>query len=885
MVSAHAQTDWTGATSSDWFIPGNWTAGVPTTGTSANIDTESLHPTVVETPGGRALNLSVDGTGMLAIQHGGTLADSFGTVGNLPGGVGTVTVTGLNSNWSNAGGVVIGGEGTGTLMIKDHGTVNSGAGASVGLTVGSIGAVTVTGPGSTWINGPSGGLNIGAFGTGTLTIANGGTVINDTPNTSNIGEFAGSRGTVTVTGAGSTWGNSLGVNIGRLGTGTLTIADGGIVNGPIMIATNPGSIGTLNIGAGAGSPAGAPGTLNAPSVAFGGVGTGTGTINFNHTSADYVFAPAISGGGTVNVLAGTTILTGANTYFGATNVNAGTLRAGAMNTFSSSAATTVASGGTLDLNGFGQTLNSLTNGGLVNMGTGTAPGTAFFVTNYTGTGGTIAMNTVLGGDGSPSDTLRTRFTATGNTLLRITNAGGLGAETVADGIRVVQAVRGTTAPGAFTLAAGEVRAGFFDYRLFRGGLDPSVSPNDWFLRSAFALVPIDPSTPLVPLGPSLPGNPSVPLLPLGPSLPSTPPPDPLPPGVEFPIIGPELATYGVVQPLARQLGLSILGALDDRMGDTYEPDGCAVAPAVGPDSLPTRKGSAPGPCPLFSPAAWGRFFGQTLDNHYQAFADPRASGNMGGFQGGLDLLRGSLIAGQYERAGLYGAFGDSSVDVNGLATNPAATAYSLQRTGSLNLNAWSVGGYWTHVGPTGWYLDTVLQGTWYGGSASTQFAKLDTNGKGFIASLEGGYPFSWPQLGPGFVIEPQGQILWQKVSFGQRNDGLGDVALGDTTGPSGRIGLRTKWTIATAGGQVWQPYLRGNLWRDWGAEADTVYSGTDVVPLLSQTTMLELGGGLTGRINANVSVFANVDYEFAVGASESEKRNGVRGAFGAKYTW
>ena len=601
-----------------------------------------------------------------------------------------------------------------------------------------------------------------------------------------------------------------------------------------------------------------------------------------------MFAPAISGGGTVNVLAGTTILTGANTYFGATNVNAGTLRAGAMNTFSSSAATTVASGGTLDLNGFGQTLNSLTNGGLVNMGTGTAPGTAFFVTNYTGTGGTIAMNTVLGGDGSPSDTLRTRFTATGNTLLRITNAGGLGAETVADGIRVVQAVRGTTAPGAFTLAAGEVRAGFFDYRLFRGGLDPSVSPNDWFLRSAFALVPIDPSTPLVPLvplGPSLPGNPSVPLLPLGPSLPSTPPPNPLPPGVEFPIIGPELATYGVVQPLARQLGLSILGTLDDRMGDTYEPDGCAVAPVVGPDSLPTRKGSAPGPCPLFSPAAWGRFFGQTLDNHYQAFADPRASGNMGGFQGGLDLLRGSLIAGQYERAGLYGAFGDSSVDVNGLATNPAATAYSLQRTGSLNLNAWSVGGYWTHVGPTGWYLDTVLQGTWYGGSASTQFAKLDTNGTGFIASLEGGYPFSWPQLGPGFVIEPQGQILWQKVSFGQRNDGLGDVALGDTTGPSGRIGLKAKWTIATAGGQVWQPYLRGNLWRDWGAEADTVYSGTDVVPLLSQTTMLELGGGLTGRINANVSVFANVDYEFAVGASESEKRNGVRGAFGAKYTW
>ena len=116
---------------------------------------------------------------MLTIQTGGTLANSFGTVGNLPGGLGTVTVTGAGSNWSNAGSVVVGGQGTGTLTIQDGGTVNSGGG-SVGLSAGSTGTVTVTGPGSSWINGPSGGLNIGSFGTGTLTIANGGRVINIT---------------------------------------------------------------------------------------------------------------------------------------------------------------------------------------------------------------------------------------------------------------------------------------------------------------------------------------------------------------------------------------------------------------------------------------------------------------------------------------------------------------------------------------------------------------------------------------------------------------------------------------------------------------------------------------------------------------------------------
>ncbi len=516
-------------------------------------------------------------------------------------------------------------------------------------------------------------------------------------------------------------------------------------------------------------------------------------------------------------------------------------------------------------------IGDLLNQGLIQLASGVSIGNVLEVRGaYVGAGGRMAINTFLGGDGSPSDRLVINGdpAATGATSVHVANIGGTGALTTANGILVVNAINGaTTAPGAFTLSNGELRAGAFDYRLFRGGV--SGSPDDWFLRSSFF-----PPTPPEPPGPPVPPVPPVP------------PPSP--------IIGPELATYGVVQPLARQLGLSILGTLDDRVGATYEPDGCAVAPAPETSSvdLPTRKSVAlptrkpgPAPCPLFSPSAWGRFFGQTIDNHYQAFADPRASGAMGGFQGGVDLLRGSLIAGHYERAGLYGAYGDVNADVDGLVTNPAATAYILARTGSMNLDAWSAGGYWTHVGPSGWYLDAVLQGTWYYGSAGTQFARLNTDGTGFIASLEGGYPFSWPQFGPGFVIEPQGQILWQKVSFRHDYDGLGDVALGDTTGPSGRIGLRTKWTVATAGGQVWQPYLSANLWRDWGAEADAVYSGTDVVPLVNQATMLELGGGLTGRVNANVSVFANVDYEFAVGSGESQKRNGVRGAFGARYTW
>jgi outer membrane autotransporter protein len=443
--------------------------------------------------------------------------------------------------------------------------------------------------------------------------------------------------------------------------------------------------------------------------------------------------------------------------------------------------------------------------------------------------------------------------------LRITNAGGPGAETVANGIAVVRAINGgITTPGAFALA-GEVRAGAFDYDLFRGGLGGS-SPNDWFLRSTFLVgPPIEP-----PIEPP-------------PILPPDPPLGTLPPGL-YPIIGPEIATYGVVQPIARQLGMTTLGTLHERAGDTLL-NANAGTPCPADGGIPAR---APTDC---LSAGWGRVLGQQIDNHYRAFADPRASGQVLGFQTGLDLWRGEWMPGHRDAAGLYVGYANANVDVSGLATNEAATAYVLRHTGGLNLNAWSGGAYWTHYGPNDWYLDAVAQLTRYEGAASTQFARLGTTGFGFVSSLETGYPVRLPMFGSGFVLEPQAQIVWQHVSFDDANDGLGAVALGTTSGTSGRIGLRGRWTIAGASGQVWQPYVRANLWRDWGAQATTVYSGVDLVPLLERATRLQLGGGVSVRMNANVSLYANADYQFAVGDTDGGKRDGVRGAAGVRYTW
>ena len=38
-------------------------------------------------------------------------------------------------------------------------------------------------------------------------------------------------------------------------------------------------------------------------------------------------------------------------------------------------------------------------------------------------------------------------------------------------------------------------------------------------------------------------------------------------------------------------------------------------------------------------------------------------------------------------------------------------------------------------------------------------------------------------------------------------------------------------------------------------------------------------------MNANVSLYANADYQLAVGDTDGGRRDGIRGAAGVRYTW
>ncbi len=316
--------------------------------------------------------------GTLGVKAGGVLNSGGLYAGWYPGTQGAFAVDGAGSTLSSSGYLVLGGGGKGVLSVANGGTVNIGQNGVLGSFAGSTGTATVTGAGSSWSN--AGDLYVGYGGIGTLAIANGGTVSNKI---GLIGQDTGASGSVLVDGAGSKWINSGSLVIGNSGTGTLTLSDGGIAStgGVALLADQAGSTGTLNIGGAAGSAAKAAGTLNAGTLEF---GQGSGTLNFNHTDSGYTFAASMLGTGTINHLAGTSNLTGnSNGYFGAINVGGGKL---AVNGQLGNGQFTIGSGATLGGNGL---IGSL----VAQSGAVIAPGNSIGTLNVAGNGSFAAGST------------------------------------------------------------------------------------------------------------------------------------------------------------------------------------------------------------------------------------------------------------------------------------------------------------------------------------------------------------------------------------------------------------------------------------------------------------------------------------------------------------
>lgn len=793
-------------------------------------------------------NLTVGGAGTatVTVADGATLASGTNGINSLAlsnsaSGVSTLNIGAPAGSAPALPGIVTA---SGITSSAGKSTVNFNHNAKnyeFAVPIGGQVAVNQIGSGTTALTGANsytGGTTITA---GTLQLGNGGTtgsvlgnVVNNATlaiNRSNAFSFSGD-----VSGGGTV--QQLGAGTATL-TGTNSYTGGTVVQAGRLLAGSAGAFvqntaytvngGTLDLG-----------NWDLTTASLSGSG-GTVALNAQTLTADQAgdstYAGTITGtGGIAKAGAGVLTLSGTNSYSGTTSVTQGTLRAGAPSTFSSKSATVVANGATLDLAGYNQTLASVNNSGTVSLA-GTTPGTTLTVTGaWIGNGGTLRLGTALGNSISESDKLvlsGATAIASGTTNVQIANLGGLGALTTGDGIEVIRAINGATTTAqttksAFALTGGHVDAGAYEYRLYAA--DANGAGEAWYLRSTVAAVP-----PANGGGTGTGG------------------------GMAVPAYRTEVPLYAALPEQFRQANLSMLGSLHMRMGDGGRVAANDAGPAVSGQS---------------HRQAWGRVISTDRTISQAGTVSATSKGRLTGFQAGTDLWTDAHL-----RTGLYVGQLDGDVRVHGFASGLPNLGVGIN---DLKSQYFGVYGTWKNDG--GLYVDGVLQGGRHRYTASPTLG-LGNSGKGssLLASIEVGQSFG---IAPGWTIEPQLQVVHQRVSLDDTRIVGALIRQDSDDGWLVRAGVRVKGEIDTGAGLL-QPYARLNLYHTGsGTDAARFIGPAGFADIASRTggSSGELAAGASWQLSRSTSLYGELGKLWDV-SGDARNSSGINASVGVKVLW
>ncbi|MCO9927799.1 fibronectin-binding autotransporter adhesin ShdA [Salmonella enterica subsp. enterica serovar Mbandaka] len=566
--------------------------------------------------------------------------------------------------------------------------------------------------------------------------------------------------------------------------------------------------------------------------------------------------------------AGKLTLSGANTYSGDTNVQEGTLWLsgdGSIGEMGSQQAVNVASGATFGgsngttVNGkvtnegtlvFGDSEETgaifTLNGDLVNMGTMTSgssastPGNTLYVDgDYTGNGGSLYLNTVLGDDDSATDKLVITGDASGTTDLYI-NGIGDGAQTT-NGIEVVD-VGGVSTSDAFELK-NEVNAGLYTYRLYW-----NESDNDWYLASKAQSDDDDSGGDDSDVTPSDGGDDGGNVTPPddgGDGGNVTPPDDG---GDVAPQYRADIGAYMGNQWMARNLQMQTL----------YDREGSQYRNADGSVWARFKAGKAE------SEAVSGNI---DMDSNYSQFqlgGDILAWGN--GQQSFTVGVMASYINADTDSTGNRGADGS-------------------QFTSSGNVDGYNLGVYATWFADaqthSGAYVDSWYQYGFYNNSVESGDAGSESyDSTANAVSLETGYRYDIALSNSNTVsLTPQAQVVWQNYSADSVKDNYGTRIDGqDGDSWTTRLGLRVDGKLYKGSRTVIQPFAEAN----WLHTSDDVSVSFDDATVKQDlpANRAELKVGLQADIDKQWSVRAQV-----AGQTGSNDFGDLNGSLNLRYNW
>ncbi|EBO5290395.1 fibronectin-binding autotransporter adhesin ShdA [Salmonella enterica subsp. enterica serovar Typhimurium] len=563
--------------------------------------------------------------------------------------------------------------------------------------------------------------------------------------------------------------------------------------------------------------------------------------------------------------AGKLTLSGVNTYTGDTNVQEGTLWLsgdGSIGEMSSQQAVNVASGATFGgsngttVNGkvtnegtlvFGDSEETgaifTLNGDLINMGTMTSgsssstPGNTLYVDgNYTGNGGSLYLNTVLGDDDSATDKLVITGDASGTTDLYI-NGIGDGAQTT-NGIEVVD-VGGVSTSDAFVLK-NEVNASLYTYRLYW-----NESDNDWYLASKAQSDDDDSGGDDTPSDGGDDGGNVTPPDDGGDGGDVTPPDDG---GDVAPQYRADIGAYMGNQWMARNLQMQTL----------YDREGSQYRNADGSVWARFKAGKAE------SEAVSGNI---DMDSNYSQFqlgGDILAWGN--GQQSVTVGVMASYINADTDSTGNRGADGS-------------------QFTSSANVDGYNLGIYATWFADaqthSGAYVDSWYQYGFYNNSVESGDAGSESyDSTANAVSLETGYRYDIVLSNGNTVsLTPQAQVVWQNYSADSVKDNYGTRIDGqDGDSWTTRLGLRVDGKLYKGSRTVIQPFAEAN----WLHTSDDVSVSFDDATVKQDlpANRAELKVGLQADIDKQWSVRAQV-----AGQTGSNDFGDLNGSLNLRYNW
>ena len=265
----------------------------------------------------------------------------------------------------------------------------------------------------------------------------------------------------------------------------------------------------------------------------------------------------------------------------------------------------------------------------------------------------------------------------------------------------------------------------------------------------------------------------------------------------------------------------------------------------------------------FLDGGWGRVIGRSGEHASSNFFKNGAAYDydFGATQTGLDLYGREDASGNWDKFGLYVGYGHGKSHVKGVYVGSA---------GHVDMDMYSLGAYYTHMAASGWYTDTIIQASWYDANAtSTASQVLTPNGFGILASFETGYAF---RLSNGVSLEPQAQLVYQRVSFDNVSDAYGRFYFDDASSFRGRFGMRVvkNWFEDEEGRpEVFSIWLRSNIWHEFNN--DNGLNVTDLYGLngvsfssMQKGTWGEIEAGIAGRLTDHVNLFASTSYSHSL---------------------